>query len=58
VTSFTDGRVIWPTIAYDGKTSCSAHFGVWSLDVATAKAARVPITLRGAHDVAGGVIRR
>jgi tricorn protease len=49
VTSFADGRVIWPTIAYDGKTIVfERDFGVWSLDVATAKAARVPITLRGA----------
>jgi Tol biopolymer transport system component/C-terminal processing protease CtpA/Prc len=49
VTSFTDGRVIWPTIAYDGKTIVfERDFGVWSLDVATSRAARVPITLRGA----------
>ncbi len=49
VTSFTDGRVIWPTIAYDGKTIVfERDFGVWSLDVATGKAARVPIALRGA----------
>ncbi|HEV8446517.1 MAG TPA: S41 family peptidase [Gemmatimonadaceae bacterium] len=49
VTSFTDGRVIWPTIAYDGKAIVfERDFGIWSLDVATGKATRVPITLRGA----------
>jgi Tol biopolymer transport system component len=49
VTSFTDGRVIWPTIAYDGKTIVfERDFGIWSLDVGTGKSARVPITLRGA----------
>ena len=38
VTSFTDGRVIWPTIAYDGKTIVfERDFGVWSLDVARAR---------------------
>src|SRR5215472_1850511 len=42
VTSFTDGRVIWPTIVFE------RDFGIWSLDVATGKTARVPIILRGA----------
>ena len=54
VTSFTDGRVIWPTIAYDGKTIVfERDFGVWCFDVDTGKAARVP-TRRAARDVAGG----
>ena len=48
MTSFTDGRVVWPTISYDGKTIVfERDFGVWSLDVATGKAAEVAIALRG-----------
>ena len=41
VTSFTNGRVVWPTISYDGKTIVfERDFGIWSLDVASGKAAR------------------
>jgi Tol biopolymer transport system component len=55
VTSFKNGRVVWPTISYDGKTIVFEHdMSVWSLDVASGKAAEVPITLRGAS-VATGV---
>ncbi len=49
LTSFSSGRLVWPTISYDGKTIVfERNFGVWSLDVAGGKAAEVPITLRGA----------
>ncbi len=49
MTSFTGGRVIWPTISYDGKTIVfERDMAIWSLDVASGKAAEVPITLRGA----------
>ncbi|MEO7086194.1 MAG: S41 family peptidase [Gemmatimonadaceae bacterium] len=49
LTSFKNGRLVWPTIAYDGKAIVfERDFSVWSLDVASGKAARVPITLRGA----------
>lgn len=49
LTSFTNGRVVWPTIAYDGKTIVFERtFDVWSVDVASGKATEVPITLRGA----------
>jgi len=48
VTSFTLGRVIWPTISYDGKTILfERDLAIWSVDVASGKAAEVPITLRG-----------
>jgi len=48
VTSFTGGRVIWPTISYDGKTILfERDLAIWSVDVASGKAAEVPITLRG-----------
>lgn len=54
VTSFKSGRVVWPTISYDGKTIVfERDFGVWSLDVASGKAAEVPITLRGASAAMG-----
>ncbi len=49
VTSFKTGRVLWPTMSYDGKAMVfERDFGVWSLDVASGKAGEVPITLRGA----------
>jgi tricorn protease len=48
VTSFTGGRVVWPTISYDGKTIVfERDMAIWSLDLATSKASEVPITLRG-----------
>src|SRR5215217_7148694 len=49
VTRFTDGRVLWPTIGYDGKTIVFERgFSIWSLDTATGKTVQTPITLRGA----------
>lgn len=48
VTTFGNGRLLWPTISYDGKAIVfERDFGVWTLDPATGHAARVPITLRG-----------
>jgi Tol biopolymer transport system component/C-terminal processing protease CtpA/Prc len=55
VTNFRNGRVVWPTISYDGQTILfERDFGVWSFDVASGRAAEVPITLRGAG-VSSGV---
>jgi tricorn protease len=49
LTTFTNGRVVWPSISYDGRTiAFERDFGVWTLDVASGKAAELPITLRGA----------
>jgi tricorn protease len=49
LTSFKNGRVVWPSIAADGKMIVfERNFGVWSLEVASGKTAEVPITLRGA----------
>jgi Tol biopolymer transport system component/C-terminal processing protease CtpA/Prc len=49
VTTFTSGRVLWPTISYDGRTIVfERDFEVWSLDTASGQARRVPITKRGA----------
>lgn len=54
ITHFTTGRVLWPTIAYDGKTILfERNFTLWTLDTATAKAARLNITLRGAPSSPG-----
>ncbi len=54
ITHFTDGRVVWPRISENGKAIVFArHFGIWKLDTRTGKAARVPITLRGAAHNAG-----
>lgn len=49
VTKFTDGRVLWPTISYDGKTLVfERDFKIWQLDTKTGEAYAVPITLAGA----------
>jgi tricorn protease len=54
VTSFKSGRVVWPTMSYDGKSIVfERDFAIWSLDVASGRAAEVPITLRGAGTSAG-----
>src|SRR6185369_12845316 len=49
VTKFTDGRVLWPNISYDGRTIVfERNFAIWKLDTATGQASEVPITRRGA----------
>lgn len=49
VTTFTSGRVLFPTMAHDGRTvAFERDFGVWTLDVATGVTRQVPMTLRGA----------
>jgi tricorn protease len=49
VTQFKDGRVLWPTISYDGRTIVfERDFEIWSLETATGRAARLPLTRRGA----------
>ncbi len=49
LTHFTSGRVVWPTIAADGRTiAFERDFGIWTVDTATGKAHMVPITLVGA----------
>ncbi|WP_293902205.1 S41 family peptidase [Phenylobacterium sp.] len=54
VTRFTDGRVLFPAIGYDGRAIVfEREFEIWTLDPATGVAARVPITLRGAPAGAG-----
>jgi Tol biopolymer transport system component len=49
LTRFTSGRVLWPAIAYDGRTIVfERDFRIWQYDVKANRAAEVPITLRGA----------
>ncbi len=49
VTRFTGGRLLWPTISWDGRTIVFERgLGIWRLDPATGAAAPVPITLEGA----------
>jgi tricorn protease len=48
VTTFRDGRVLWPSITADGTTiAFERNFGIWTLDTSTSQAREVPITLRG-----------
>ena len=49
VSNFTDGRVLWPSISYDGREVVFEHnFAIWKLDTESGKAAEVAITRRGA----------
>lgn len=49
ITRFTDGRVLFPSIAYDGRAIVfEREFEIWKLDTATGGVARVPVALRGA----------
>ena len=49
ITHFTDGRVLWPSIGYDGRSIVFERgFGIWRLDLASGQAAPVQIALRGA----------
>jgi len=49
VTSFRDGRVLWPSISRDGRLIVfERDFRVWKLDTESGRAAEVPITRRGA----------
>ena len=48
ITHFTSGRVLWPTIAYDGHSIVfERDFSIWQLDTATGNAAKVAIALLG-----------
>jgi tricorn protease len=48
LTTFRDGRVMWPTIASNGNTiAFERDFGIWTYDVASRSAREVPITVKG-----------
>ena len=54
VTSFTNGRLLFPDISADGKTIVfERNFGIWSLDTGSGRATAVPIRLRGASTEIG-----
>jgi tricorn protease len=49
ITSFTDGRVLWPSISKDGRSiAFERDFGIWTVDTSTGQSHEVPIALRGA----------
>jgi tricorn protease len=49
ITTFKDGRVLWPSITKDGRTiAFERDFGIWTVDTASGQAREVPIALRGA----------
>ena len=57
VSNFTDGRVLWPSISYDGREVVfERNFGIWKLDTESGKTTEVSITRRGA--AAGPAIER
>jgi Tol biopolymer transport system component/C-terminal processing protease CtpA/Prc len=54
LTHFTGGRVLWPTISYDGKTIVFERgFSVWKLDTKSGKAEELHIALRGVPSAPG-----
>ncbi|HKY98256.1 MAG TPA: S41 family peptidase [Gemmatimonadaceae bacterium] len=49
LTSFSNGRVIWPSISNDGRAiTFERDFEIWTYDLASGTARKVPIALRGA----------
>jgi Tol biopolymer transport system component len=49
ISNFTDGRVLWPSVSYDGHEVVFEHnFTIWKLDTASGKTSEVSITRRGA----------
>ena len=49
ITQFKDGRVLWPSIAYDGRTILfERNFQIWKVDTGNGRTAAVGITRRGA----------
>ena len=57
ITSFKTGRVLWPTISYDGQTIVfERDFQIWKYTVGGSQAMVVPIRLRGS--AAGPAVER
>jgi len=49
VSQFKDGRVLWPSISYDGKMLVfERDFGIWRMEAGNGKATPLAIQLRGA----------
>ena len=48
ITKFTDGRVLWPSIGYDGKAIVfERDFKIWKLDTKTGETFQLPLKLMG-----------
>ncbi|HEY0050307.1 MAG TPA: DPP IV N-terminal domain-containing protein [Pyrinomonadaceae bacterium] len=48
LTNFTDGRVLWANISYDGKQIVfERNFKIWTLNADTGRASEIAINLRG-----------
>jgi tricorn protease len=48
VTKFTDGRLLWPSISYDGRAIVFERgFGIWKLDMESGRAGEVRVERRG-----------
>jgi Tol biopolymer transport system component/C-terminal processing protease CtpA/Prc len=57
LTTFTNGRVLWPTISRDGRTiAFERNFGIWTLNTGTRDVREVPIRRVGAP--AGAAVDR
>lgn len=49
LTTFTDGRVLWPSLSANGKLlAFERDFGIWTADPASGKATPLAVTLAGA----------
>ena len=49
LSNFTNGRVVWPSISYDGREIVFEHnFHIWKFDTESGKASEVEIQRRGA----------
>ncbi|HEU4389592.1 MAG TPA: LpqB family beta-propeller domain-containing protein [Blastocatellia bacterium] len=49
ITRFRDGRLLWPTISYDGRAIVfERNLGIWKLDTASGQTEQVRISRRGA----------
>jgi Tol biopolymer transport system component/C-terminal processing protease CtpA/Prc len=54
LTSFSDGRVLWPSISADGRAiAFERDFAIWIQRTEGGQATPVPVTLRGAPAAAG-----
>jgi tricorn protease len=52
ITKFNDGRVLWPSIGYDGKAIVfERDFKIWQLDTKNGEAYALPITLVGSSAI-------
>ncbi|CAN5396282.1 S41 family peptidase [soil metagenome] len=59
LTNFSSGRVLWPSISYDGKTIVfERDLSVWKYDIASKKAEQILITKKGAPPIPLAVVSK